>query len=64
MFKMAGIGPMMGHSNVFYRYFPEKLPSVIHRHHNECRCSYEVLDAQLAGRDYLCNDYSIADIAN
>ena len=29
MFQMAGIGPMMGQANVFYRYFPEKLPSAI-----------------------------------
>src|SRR6185312_16049347 len=64
MFQMAGIGPMMGQSNVFYRYFPEKLPSVIQRYHNECRRLYEVLNRQLTGRDYLCDDYSIADIAN
>lgn len=64
MFQMAGIGPMMGQSNVFFRYFPEKLPSAIARYHNECRRLYEVLDRQLEGRDYLCDDYSIADIAN
>jgi GST-like protein len=64
MFQMAGIGPMMGQSNVFYRYFPEKIPAAIDRYHNECRRLYEVLDKQLEGRDYLCDDYSIADIAN
>ena len=31
MFQMAGIGPMVGQSNVFYRYFPEKLQAVIQR---------------------------------
>jgi GST-like protein len=64
MFQMAGIGPMMGQSNVFFRYFPEKLSSAIARYHNECRRLYEVLDGQLQGREYLCDDYSIADIAN
>ncbi|MEX2482021.1 MAG: glutathione S-transferase N-terminal domain-containing protein [Gammaproteobacteria bacterium] len=64
MFQMAGIGPMMGQANVFFRYFPEKLPAAIARYHNECRRLYEVLDRQLAGRDYLCDEYSIADIAN
>ncbi len=64
MFQMAGIGPMMGQSNVFFRYFPEKIPSVIARYHNECRRLYEVLDRQLEGREYLCDEYSIADIAN
>lgn len=64
MFQMAGIGPMMGQANVFYRYFPEKLPAAIQRYHNECRRLFEVLDRQLEGREYLCDEYSIADIAN
>jgi len=64
MFQMGGIGPMMGQSNVFYRYFPEKIPAAIDRYHNECRRLYEVLDRQLDGRDYLCDEFSLADIAN
>ena len=64
MFQMAGIGPMMGQANVFYRYFPEKLPSAIQRYHNECRRLFEVLEGRLKGREYLCDEYSIADIAN
>ena len=40
------------------------LPAAIARYHNECRRLYEVIDRQLEGRDYLCDDYSIADIAN
>ena len=64
MFQMGGIGPMMGQSNVFFRYFPEKLPAVIQRYQNECRRLFEVLDRQLENRDYLCGEYSIADIAN
>ncbi len=64
MFQMAGIGPMMGQANVFYRYFPEKIPSAIARYHNECRRLFEVLDRQLSGREFLCDEYSIADIAN
>ena len=64
MFQMAGIGPMMGQSNVFYRYYPEKIPSAIARYHNECRRLFEVLNRQLIGRDFICDKYSIADIAN
>ena len=64
MFQMAGIGPMMGQSNVFYRYFPERIPSVIARYLNECRRLFEVLNRQLIGRDFICDQYSIADIAN
>jgi len=64
MFQMGGIGPMQGQANVFYRYFPEKLPAVIERYQNETRRLYEVLDKQLEGREYICGDYSIADIAH
>src|SRR5690606_28957696 len=49
---------------VFYRYFPEKIPAVIERYHNETRRLYGVIEGQLQGRDYLCDEYSIADIAN
>ena len=63
MFQMGGIGPMMGQANVFYRYFPEKIPAAIDRYQHEGRRLLSVLDGQLAGRDYICGDYSIADIA-
>ena len=64
MFQMGGVGPMMGQANVFFRYFPTKLQPAIDRYQNECRRLYEVLDGQLEGREYLCDEYSIADIAN
>ena len=64
MFQMSGVGPMMGQANVFYRYFPEKLPQVIQRYHNESRRLLEVLEGQLQGRHYLCDELSIADIAH
>lgn len=63
MFQMSAIGPMQGQANVFLRYFPEKLPSVIERYQKECRRLYQVLERQLDGREFLCNAYSIADIA-
>ena len=64
MFQMGGIGPMMGQANVFNRYFPEKLPSVIERYQRESRRLFEVLNGQLAKSEWLAGDYSIADIAN
>jgi GST-like protein len=63
MFQMGGVGPMMGQANVFYRYFEEKIPAAIHRYQHEGQRLLTILDHQLAGRDYLCGDYSIADIA-
>ena len=64
MFQMGGIGPMQGQANVFGRYFDEKIPSAIKRYRNECRRLYSVLDNHLAEREWICNDYSIADIAS
>ena len=64
MFQMAGIGPMMGQANVFYRYFPEKIQPAIDRYHGEVRRLFGVLDRRLADHEYLAGDYSIADIAN
>ena len=64
MFQMAGIGPMMGQANVFFRYFPEKIQPAIDRYQNETRRLFEVLDKGLEGKEWLAGDYSIADIAN
>jgi glutathione S-transferase/GST-like protein len=64
MFQMGGIGPMMGQANVFYRYFPEKIPAAIARYQGEVRRLFTVLDGQLAQGEFLAGDYSIADIAN
>ncbi len=64
MFQMGGIGPMMGQANVFYRYFPEKIPAAIARYQGEGRRLFAVLDRQLANNEFLAGDYSIADIAN
>jgi glutathione S-transferase len=64
MFQMGGIGPMMGQANVFYRYFPEKIPPVIDRYQHESRRLFEVLNTRLTNHEWLAGDYSIADIAN
>jgi GST-like protein len=63
MFQMGGVGPMQGQANVFYRYFPEKLQGAIDRYQKETKRLYEVLEKQLQGQEYLCGDYSIADMA-
>ncbi|MGE0098806.1 MAG: glutathione S-transferase family protein [Hydrogenophaga sp.] len=64
MFQMGGIGPMMGQANVFFRYFPEKIPAAIDRYQGECKRLFRVLDGHLQHHEYLAGDYSIADIAN
>ena len=64
MFQMGGIGPMMGQANVFFRYFPEKIPTAIDRYQGESTRLFRVLDSHLKDHEHLAGDYSIADIAN
>ena len=64
MFQTGGLGPMQGQAHVFFRYAPDKIPYAIKRYQRETRRLYEVLDSQLAGREYLVEDLSIADFAN
>eukprot|EP01035_Chromulina_nebulosa_P065288 gene65288-89316_t len=64
MFQMGGVGPMQGQANVFFRYFPEKIPSVIERYQKETKRLFTVLDTRLKDHEYLVDDFSIADIAH
>lgn len=64
MFQMGGVGPMVGQANVFYRYFPKKIPEAIERYQSEGRRLFQVLNKQLTKSAYLVGDeYTIADIA-
>jgi glutathione S-transferase len=63
MWQMGGLGPMHGQANVFVRYFPEKLPSVIARYQGETMRLLGVMDRRLADHAFLAGEYSIADIA-
>ena len=62
MFQMGGVGPMFGQANYFYR-LEEKVPFAIERYYKEAIRLYKVLEQTLGQRDYLAEDYSIADIA-
>ena len=65
MFQMAGVGPMMGQANVFFRYAPEKIPYAIDRYQREVRRLFEVLERQLSANEYVAGyEYSIADISH
>jgi GSH-dependent disulfide-bond oxidoreductase len=61
--QMGGFGPMLGQNHHFNIYAPEKVPYAITRYVNETNRLYGVLNRRLAGRDYICDEYSIADIA-
>ncbi|MDR4306552.1 glutathione S-transferase N-terminal domain-containing protein [Chelatococcus sambhunathii] len=61
--QMGGFGPMLGQIHHFRNYAPEKIPYAINRYVNEGERLYGVLDERLKERDFICGDYSIADIA-
>ncbi len=63
MWQMGGLGPMHGQANVFNRYFPEKIPSVIKRYQDETKRLFTVMNNRLADNAFLAGDYSIADMA-
>ena len=63
MWQMGGLGPMIGQAGHFKLYAPERLEYAVERYHAEMLRLYGVLDRRLEGREYICDDYSIADIA-
>lgn len=63
MLQMGSIGPMFGQLNHFKKFAPEKIEYAIARYEKETLRLYGVLDRQLRDNEYICGDYSIADIA-
>ncbi|KRD75854.1 glutathione binding-like protein [Lysobacter sp. Root983] len=61
--QVGGLGPMAGQIGHFNIYAPEKVPYAIDRYTRETHRLYGVLDRRLAGRDYIADAYSIADMA-
>lgn len=65
MWQMGGIGPMFGQLGFFYKFAGSQIedPRPLERYVAEARRLLSVLDRQLEGRDWVCGDFSIADIA-
>ncbi|ALG91277.1 MULTISPECIES: glutathione S-transferase family protein [Actibacterium] len=65
MFQMGGIGPMFGQMGFFVKMGGKDVADPIprERYVQESIRLLKVLDRQLDGRDWVCGDYSIADIA-
>jgi GST-like protein len=62
--QIGGLGPMAGQNHHFSQYADEKIPYAIARYRDETGRLYAVLDRRLEGREFIVNDYSIADIAS
>ena len=63
MWQMASapfIGGGFGH---FYKYAPVHIEYAVNRYSMETKRQLDVLDKQLEGKEYVCGEYSIADMA-
>jgi GST-like protein len=63
MYQMSHVGPILGQVNHFVNQAPEQVPYAINRFLAESLRILGVLNGALAGRTYLGDDYSIADMA-
>ena len=62
--QVGGLGPMAGQKGHFLHSAPEPIPYAIDRYTKETDRLIGVLDRRLQGRDFICGDYSIADMAS
>ena len=64
-FQHGGVGPMFGQFGHFFKYAKDKCdhPYPLERYTNEAKRLLSVLELQLTGREYLADEFSIADIA-
>ena len=63
MLQMGSVGPMFGQLNHFKKFAPEKIEYAINRYEKETLRLYSVLERQLTDNEFICGDYSIADMA-
>jgi GST-like protein len=61
--QMANLGPMAGQNHHFGLYAPDKLPYAIDRYVRETGRLYAVLNKRLHDREFICREYTIADMA-
>ena len=61
--QMSQLGPMLGQHGHFALYAREKIPYAIDRYRREALRLFKVLDQRLQGREHICDDYSIVDMA-
>ncbi|MCG8324062.1 MAG: glutathione binding-like protein [Thiotrichales bacterium] len=60
--QVGGLVPFAGQNLHFSQYAPERLPYAIDRYRNETARLFQVMENQLADKDYLADEYSIADM--
>lgn len=63
MWQMGGLGPMLGQVHHFVKYNKGVSDYSADRFSTEASRLYSVLNKRLEGRDYVANEYTIADMA-
>ncbi len=63
MWQMGGLGPMLGQAHHFLHFNPGKASYAEERFATEVKRLYGVLNTRLEGREFICDEYSIADMA-
>jgi GST-like protein len=64
MFEVANVGPVMGELYYYMLMDADTMPAIhLERYKNKLVQYASILDRQLKDREYLCGEYSIADIA-
>ena len=65
MFQMGGLGPMFGQMGFFVKFAGKEIedPRPRDRYVTEAKRLLNVLEGELAGKDWIAGDFSIADIA-
>ncbi len=61
--QIGGLGPMAGQNHHFVMYAPEQIPYAMDRYIDETNRLYGVLNKRLEEREWVADDYSIADMA-
>ncbi|MFT5112256.1 MAG: GST-like protein [Parasphingorhabdus sp.] len=61
--QMSALGPMAGQAHHFLHYAPVTVDYGINRYVTECSRLYQVLERRLTNRNYIADQYSIADMA-
>ena len=62
-FQMAYVGPMLGQAHQYLFYNRDKSKFAEEKSKVYVNNVYKILEAQLSKNNYICSDYSIADIA-
>ncbi|MDH3713225.1 MAG: glutathione S-transferase N-terminal domain-containing protein [Gammaproteobacteria bacterium] len=63
MWQMSQLGPMLGQHGHFALYARERIPYAVDRYRRETLRLFKELDRRLADREYICDDFTIVDMA-